>query len=73
MRKKYDFMVKIGKSCKRIRGAALLTQEEMAKRCSCSRQHICDFEHGKSKSDRIYKEYISLYKAMRDNEKGETL
>ena len=26
MRKKYDFMVEIGKACKRIRGAALLTQ-----------------------------------------------
>ena len=69
MRKKYDFMVEIGKACKRIRGAALLTQEEMAKRCHCSRQHICDFEHGKSKSERIYKEYITLYKTLRDSDK----
>ena len=68
MRKKSDFMVDIGKSCKRIRCAALLTQEEMAKRCRCSRQHICDFEHGKSKSNRIYKEYIALYKALRDSD-----
>ena len=68
MRKKYDFMVEIGKSCKRIRYAALLTQEQMAKRCKCSRQHICDFEHGKSKSERIYKEYIALYKALRDSD-----
>ena len=67
MRKKYDFMVEIGKSCKRIRCASLLTQAQMAKRCGCSRQHICDFEHGKSKSDRIYKEYIALYKSSRDN------
>ena len=66
MRKKYDFMIEIGKSCKRVRCAALLTQEGMAKRCGCSRQHICDFEHGKSKSARIYKEYIALYKALRD-------
>lgn len=71
MRKKYDFMVEIGKSCKRIRCAALLTQEQMANRCKCSRQHISDFEHGKSKSERIYKEYITLYKAMRDS--GDTL
>ena len=70
MRKKYDFMVEIGKSCKRIRCAALLTQEQMAKRCKCSRQHICDFEHGKSKSERIYKEYITLYKTLRDNGEG---
>lgn len=69
MRKSYDFMVTIGKSCKRIRCAALLTQEQMAKRCKCSRQHIYDFEHGKSKSERIYKEYISLYKALRDSDK----
>ena len=68
MRKKYDFMVTIGKSCKRIRCAALLTQEQMAKRCKCSRQHISAFEHGKSKSDRIYKEYIVLYKALRDSD-----
>lgn len=66
MRKKYDFMVVIGKSCKRIRCAALLTQQQMAERCKCTRQHICDFEHGKSKSERIYKEYISLYKTLRD-------
>ena len=69
MRKKYDFMVEIGKACKRIRGAALLTQVEMAKRCHCSRQNICDFEHGKSKSERIYKEYITLYKTLRDSDK----
>ena len=68
MRKKYEFMVEIGESCKRIRRAALLTQQQMAMRCGCTRQHICDFEHGKSKSGRIYKEYISLYKALRDSD-----
>lgn len=67
MRKNHDFMIEIGKSCKRIRCAALLTQEQMAKRCKCSRQHICNIEHGKSKSERIYNEYITLYKELRDN------
>lgn len=68
MLKKYYFMLNIGKFCKRIRCAALLTQQQMAERCKCSRQHIWNFEHGKSKSERIYNEYIALYKALRDSD-----
>ena len=68
MRKEHDIKAEIGNSCKRIRCAALLTQQQMAERCKCSRQHIYNIEHGKSKSERIYKEYISLYKALRDKD-----
>ena len=62
MKKKYEYMIPIGKYCARIRRKLGLTQAEVGRMCGHTRQYISYFERGEARSLKIYTTYLELEK-----------